>query len=88
MFLGRSLTVFLGLDWIHGMLIDRGVVDPPILLNYAFFALILVMSSSLADEVVRVLLLTHEVMANQQRWRSLVHHRRGITRPRDQLRLD
>ena len=38
----------------------------------AFFGLIIVMSSILADEVVRASVLTQEVVANERRLRSLL----------------
>ena len=72
--LGASLAVFLGFGWIHGILIDRQIVDPPILLNYTFFGLILTMSSALADEVVRTSVLTQEAVANERRWGTLLQN--------------
>jgi len=70
MFLGQSLTVFLGFGGIHGIRIDRSIVNPLILLNYALFGIILLMSSSLADKGMRALMLSKEVTANEQRWGS------------------
>ncbi|MBW1773547.1 MAG: hypothetical protein JRJ82_11740, partial [Deltaproteobacteria bacterium] len=61
LFLGISLFVFLGLGYLYGTLMDLGIVGPPALLNFSFFGLVLVMSGSLAGEVVRASVLTREL---------------------------
>jgi len=71
-FFGASLFVFLGFSYLHGTLIDLGVVGPPSLFSFTFLGLILVMSASLTTEVVRASVLSREVAANERRWRSLL----------------
>ena len=72
--LGAGIFLFVGLEYLHGTLIDLGIMDPPALLTYTFLGLILVMSANLVAEVVRSSKLSNEVQANERRWRSLMEN--------------
>ena len=72
--LGASLFVFLGLAYLHGTLIDLGVVGPPAVFNISFLGIVLVMGTSLTGEVVRASVLSHKVESNERRWRSLLEN--------------
>ena len=74
LFIGTSLLLCLGPAYLHGSLIDLGLVSPPFWVSYAFLALILVMSSYLVGEVVRASVLALNVAANERRWRSLLEN--------------
>jgi PAS domain S-box-containing protein len=72
--LGVSLLVFLGLTYLHGTLMDFGVVGPPSLFSFTFLGLVLVMSTSLTGEVVKASVLRREVETSEQRWRLLLEN--------------
>ena len=74
LFIGTSLFLCLGPAYLHGSLIDMGLLSPPFLISYAFLALILVMSSYLVGEVVQASILARTVAANEHRWRSLLEN--------------
>jgi PAS domain S-box-containing protein len=70
--LGISLLLFIGFGYLHDILLDFGLVRPPAWLNFTFLGLVLVMSISLAGEVVQASVLNQEVVAQQRRWQSLL----------------
>ena len=45
---GADLFIFLGVGYLHGTLMDLGVLGPPYITNLTFLALILVMNAALA----------------------------------------
>ncbi|MBW1941448.1 MAG: sigma 54-interacting transcriptional regulator [Deltaproteobacteria bacterium] len=67
LFLGISLFVFLGLGYLYGTLMDLEIVGPPALRNFSFFGLVLIMSGSLAGEVVRASVLTRKSKDEKER---------------------
>jgi len=69
-----SGTIFLclGLGYLHGTLIDFGIVPPPYLGSFLFLPLSLVMSNSLASHVVNASLLADEIKSAETRWRNLL----------------
>jgi PAS domain S-box-containing protein len=71
-----SATIFLclGLGYLHGTLIDLGVADPPYLGSFLFLPLSLVMSFSLAGNVVRSSQLSVEIKSAELRWRNLLEN--------------
>ena len=71
---GCGLLASAGIAYLHGTLIDIGIVSPPPLFSFAFLALILIMSASLTGEVVRASELALEVAASERRWRSLMEN--------------
>ena len=71
-YLGVIFFVFIGLEYLHGTLIDFGIMEPPILFSIAFLGLILAMSATLISEVVRASQLDREFESNEQRWCSLL----------------
>ena len=72
--LGIGLFMFLGVGYLHGTLMDLGVLGPPYITNLTFLALILVMSAALVDEVVSASVLTREVAAGERRWLSFMQN--------------
>jgi len=71
---GITIFLCLGLGYLHGTLIDFGIADPPYLGSFLFLPLSLVMSYSLAGDVVKASLLAEEVKAAESRWRSLLEN--------------
>jgi len=71
-----GITVFLclGLGYLHGTLIDFGIADPPYLGSFLFLPLSLVMSFSLAGDVVKASRLTEEIKEAESRWRNLLEN--------------
>lgn len=71
---GGTIFLCLGLGYLHGTLIDLGVADPPYLGSFLFLPLSLVMSYSLAAEVVTASRLSREIKIAESRWRHLLEH--------------
>jgi len=71
-----SATIFLclGLGYLHGTLIDLGIADPPYLGSFLFLPLALMMSFSLAGNVVRSSQLCIEIESAELRWRNLLEN--------------
>jgi len=71
-----SITIFLclGLGYLHGTLIDIGLADPPYLGSFLFLPLCLVMSHSLAGDVVKSSRLAVEIKTAESRWRNLLEN--------------
>ena len=71
---GCGLFASAGIAYLHGTLIDIGVVSPPPMFSFAFLILIMIMSAALTGEVIRASELALEVAANERRWRSLMEN--------------
>jgi PAS domain S-box-containing protein len=71
-YLGVVFFVFIGLEYLHGTLIDFGIMAPPSFFSFSFLGLILIMSATLVSEVVRASQLSREVESNERRWRTLL----------------
>ena len=69
---GTTIFLCLGLGYLHGTLIDFGIADPPYLGSFLFLPLAMVMSYSLAGDVVKASRLSAEVKAAEARWRNLL----------------
>ena len=67
---GTSLFVFLGLSYLHGTLMDFGIVGPPSLHHFCLLGLILVMSGSIHYDVAQASILKKKLRAHEYRWRS------------------
>ncbi|MFW2366891.1 MAG: sigma-54 interaction domain-containing protein [Desulforhopalus sp.] len=73
-FFGTTIFLCLGLGYLHGTLIDIGVAEPPYLGSFLFLPLTLLMSFSLAGDVVRASLLSQEIKTAELRWRNLLEN--------------
>lgn len=73
-FLGGGLAPFLVVFGICGVLMNRGILQPPYLDGYAFLVVTLFLSQELTADVVKKAALTREIVANEQRWRSLLEN--------------
>ena len=71
---GTTIFLCLGLGYLHGTLIDLGIAEPPYLGSFLFLPLSLMMSFSLAGEVVRASYLSQEIKAAERRWRDLLEN--------------
>ena len=71
---GAGLFIFLGVGYLHGTLMDLGILGPPYITNLTFLALILVMNAALVDEVVSASVLSGEVAAGERRWLSFMQN--------------
>jgi len=69
---GTTIFLCLGLGYLHGTLIDFGLADPPYLGSFLFLPLTLVMSFSLAGDVLLASRLAHEIKKAEARWRNLL----------------
>jgi PAS domain S-box-containing protein len=70
--LGATTFLCLGLGYLHGTLIDLRIADPPYLGSFLFLPLSLVMSYTLATDVVRASVLSKKVKQAESRWRNLL----------------
>lgn len=71
-FFGLSVFTCLGVGYLHGTLIDLGVLPPPSIWLFTFLALIILMSVSLVDHVVSVPVLKRQIVAQREKWKNLV----------------
>jgi PAS domain S-box-containing protein len=71
-YFGLSILACLGVGYLHGTLVDLGILAPPSSWNFTFLALIILMSASLVDDVVSVPVLKREIASQMERWKSLV----------------
>ena len=62
----------LGIAYVHGTLLDLGLVPPPPLHNISFMLLILIMSSSMINDLLTVPVLKQQVALQLERWQSLI----------------
>jgi PAS domain S-box-containing protein len=73
-FLGLSIFACLGVGYLHGTLIDLGILPPPGIWNFSFLALIVLMSADLVDKVVKVPELERRIAAQLEQWQALIDH--------------
>ncbi len=71
-YFGLSIFACLGVGYLHGTLVDLGMLAPPSSWNFTFLALIILMSASLVDDVVSVPVLKRQIASQMERWNSLV----------------
>jgi len=71
-YFGLSIFACLGVGYLHGTLVDLGMLAPPSSWNLTFLALIILMSASLVDDVVSVPVLKRQIASQMERWKSLV----------------
>ena len=71
-FLGLSIFACLGIGYLHGTLIDFGILPPPSIWNFSFLALIVLMSAGLVDSVIKVPELERRIANQLDRWRTLI----------------
>ena len=69
---GTAVFLCLGLGYLHGTLIDFKIANPPYLGSFLFLPLTLVMSFSLAGDVLLASRLAHEIQRAEKRWRNLL----------------
>ncbi len=66
-FFGASLFACLGIGYLHGTLIDLGLLPPPSVWVFTFLALIILMSGSILDQVVQVPVLKRQLASQEAR---------------------
>jgi hypothetical protein len=71
-FFGLSIFACLGIGYLHGTLIDLGVLPPPSIWLFTFLALIILMSVSLVDDVVSVPVLKRQIASQLEKWQCLI----------------
>jgi PAS domain S-box-containing protein len=71
-FFGLSVFACLGIGYLHGTLIDLGVLPPPSIWLFTFLALIILMSVSLVDDVVSVPVLKRQIASQLEKWQCLI----------------
>ena len=72
MIYGSAIFLCLGLGYLHGTLIDLKITNPPYLGSFLFLPLTLLMSYSLAGDVLLASRLTHQIEKAEERWRNLL----------------
>jgi len=73
LFLGISLFLCLGIGYLHGTLIDLGLVSPPAIWLFTFLALTVLMSGALVKDVVRAGVLSRQLAVQEAKFTSLVN---------------
>jgi formate hydrogenlyase transcriptional activator len=58
----------------HGVLVNRGLLQPPIYYTFGFLGLVAIMSFDILRNTMRSLALSREVRSNERRWRSLLEN--------------
>ena len=76
---GASVVILLGGGYLHGTLVDLGLLAPPYLVSITFIFLVLFMSMILAGDAARSAELNREVVASERRWRYPVSEIVGRT---------
>jgi PAS domain S-box-containing protein len=71
---GVAVFLCIGFGYLHGTLIDIGYADPPYLGSFLFLPLSLVMSYSLAGDVIKASRLNREIKMAELRWRNLLEN--------------
>jgi PAS domain S-box-containing protein len=71
---GASVIILLGGGYLHGTLVDLGVLPPPYLISFTFIFLVLFMSMVLAGEAAQSAALGRKVMASEHRWRMMLEN--------------
>jgi PAS domain S-box-containing protein len=72
--IGGSSIFFILLAGIHTPLVDAGIIHSPYIISFSFLAIILAMSLEISYSVYEAANLSKEVIANEQRWRSLLEN--------------
>lgn len=72
--LGSGLFLVLIVAYIHGTLMDLGILPPPNLVPFTFLALVLIMSASLNADVMKASRLGRQVARDERRWRTLLEN--------------
>jgi PAS domain S-box-containing protein len=70
--IGGSSLFFILLAGIHTPLVDAGIIHSPYIISFSFLAIILAMSLEISYNVYEAANLSKEVIANEQRWKSLL----------------
>ncbi|MDH3268766.1 MAG: sigma 54-interacting transcriptional regulator, partial [Ignavibacteria bacterium] len=76
--IGGSSIFFILLAGIHTPLVDAGIVQSPYIISFSFLAIIFAMALEISYGVYDAANLSKEVIANEQRWRSLLENVRFL----------
>ena len=72
--IGGASLFFILLAGIHTPLVDAGIIHSPYIISFSFLAIILAMSLEISYSVYEAANLSKEVIANEQRWKSLLEN--------------
>ena len=72
--IGGAIVFFLLAAGLHATLVDRGTLDSPYLVSFAYLAIVLAMSYELSRDVIRSARLAKEVAENERRWGMLLEN--------------
>jgi len=72
-FFGLSIFACLGIGYLHGTLIDLGILPPPSIWQFTFLVLIILMSASLAGDVVGVPVLERQIATQLGKWPNTLY---------------
>jgi PAS domain S-box-containing protein len=72
--IGGSSLFFILVAGIHTPLVDAGIVQSPYIISFSFLAIIFAMALEISYSVYEAASLSKEVIANEQRWKSLLEN--------------
>ena len=72
--IGGSSLFFIFLAGIHTPLVDAGIIQSPYIISFSFLAIIFAMSLEISYSIYEAANLSKEVIANEQRWKSLLEN--------------
>lgn len=72
--IGGSVALFTLAAGVHTPLVDAGWVETPYMISFSFLAIIVAMSYELGTDVLQASLLSRQIEADENRWRSLLEN--------------
>ncbi len=70
---GGSIIFFIVLAGIHTPLVDAGIIKTPYLISFAFLGIMVAMSLELLSEVIKIPILSKEILSQELRWENLLN---------------
>ena len=74
LWIGSSSLFFILLAGIHTPVVDAGIIHSPYIISFSFLAIIFAMALEISYSVYEAANLSKEVIANEQRWKSLLEN--------------
>jgi PAS domain S-box-containing protein len=70
--IGGSIVLFMTAAGVHTPMVDMGLISTPYLVTFSYLFIVVAMTIEISYSVIRSSQLSKEVIANEQRWRSLL----------------
>jgi PAS domain S-box-containing protein len=71
---GGSIIFFIVLAGVHTPLVDEGIVKTPYLISIAFLSILIAMSFELLSDVIKIPILSKEILSKELRWKNLLNN--------------